>query len=36
MTGIPFKGWFTAMTVKVKKCKRIDEDDFDEVAAVHV
>lgn len=36
MTGIPFKGWFTAKTAKVKKCKRIDEDDFDEVAAVHV
>lgn len=36
MTGIPFKGWFTAKTAKAKKCKRIDEDDFDEVAAVHV
>ena len=36
MTGSPFKGWFTAKTAKAKKCKRIDEDDFDEVAAVHV
>lgn len=36
MTGSPFKGWFTAKTAKAKKCKRIDEDDFDEVVAVHV
>ena len=36
MTGIPFKGWFTVKTAKVKKCKTIDEDDFDGVAAVHV